>query len=399
MIDPEKALDLVRERSVPGEPRRCSLQSAAGCVLAEAVSADRDFPPFDRSMMDGVAVRVEDAGSRVRLTGEVAAGQPPQGSVEPGTCFTVMTGAACPPGTEAVVPKEKTTRDGEWVALPPALDRDWNVVRKGSERARGAGILEAGALLTPLAVAALAAAGCSRPLVIPRPTIALITTGREVVDPATRPETHQIRDANGPMLESQAAVLGAPVAFRTHADDTEESLLAALERAGEADIILFVGGVSMGKYDLVPGVIERFGAEIVFRKVSQKPGKPLLLAGKGSRLIFGIPGNPLAAHFCYHRYVSAAVLAMAGRSPERLSFQGVLSAPAAARKGRTSFLLGQASLIGGEWQVMPAGQKSTADLFGTVDANCYLRLEGEDGELAAGDRIAFTLIGGIEWSI
>jgi molybdopterin molybdotransferase len=397
VIDPDKALSLIEELAMLLDAVALPLAEARGCVLAETVRADRDCPPFDRAMMDGVAVRVADAGRKVTCCGEIAAGQVPEGVLTEGTCMTVMTGAACPEGTEAVVPMEEIVQEGSLVRLPEIIKPGAHRVPRGSECARGAVALEQGALITPLAAASLASLGKSKVQVIPKPGLALIVTGTEVVAEGQTPENHQIRDSNGPMLEAQAALLGANLGLRIHADDQETSLAQALECASGADVVLLTGGVSVGKYDLVPAELERYDAEIVFHKVRQKPGKPLLFARKGAQLIFGLPGNPLAAHFCFDRYVAPAVKKMGGFQFRRARKEGSLAEEVKAKGDRTAFMLARAEEAEGRVKLFPRTGASMADMFTTLDADCYVRLPEGTKKFSRGELVSFTWLGDKGW--
>jgi len=288
MIDPDEALRLVLEAAVPREPRRVPLVDACGLRLAETIRADRAYPPFDRAMMDGYAVAAADAGSTVEVRGEVAAGDVPGGRVEPGRCVQIMTGAPCPPGTEAVVPREETRRDGGRVTLPRNIQAGQHVAPEGSDCAAGSVILKAGDRVTPLAVAVLASLGRETVVAVPPLSLAVITTGAELVPVGQPVRPGQIRDSNGPMLAAMARDLGIPAPRHLHADDRLATIVHALEETADRDVVLLSGGVSAGNYDLVPHALARHGAEIVFHKVTQKPGKPMLFARRAAIAICSI---------------------------------------------------------------------------------------------------------------
>jgi molybdopterin molybdotransferase len=383
MIDPTSALDLVLENTDLRPGVSLPLSEALGCILAEPVVTDRDYPPFDRAMMDGVAVHAGDAGTTVKVIGEVAAGTRFDRKIEPGTCVNIMTGAPCPENTDTVVKEEALQRSGDEVTLPEKIAVGKNIDRRGSERPAGAEVLDAGDEVTPLAAAVLATVGRTEVKVRAWPRIGLITTGREVVEPGAAPKPHQIRNSNGPMLAAMAARC---MIERFHADDTEAALHESLERAGHCDVVLLTGGVSAGKYDLVPGQVEQYGAKILFHKVLQKPGKPLLFARNDKQLIFGLPGNPLAVHFCYHRYVQAAIRVMTGRPGRIAALEGVLAEAVGNKGKRHTFMLARAE----EGKVTPCRRVGMADLFTTVKANAYLYLPPGKREWSAGEPVEFN---------
>ena len=394
LIDPELALRLVLEAAPPPRPAALPVAAALGLTLAETVAADRDYPPFDRAMMDGYAVISADAGRTVEVMGEVAAGQSPGGiEVSPGRCVAIMTGAACPPGTGAVVMKEQTRREGDAVALPATITPGKHIAPRGCERVAGAPVLEAGVRLTPLGVAALASVGRTEVQVFAPPRLCIVTTGSELVDVDERPGPVQIRDSNGPMLAAQAARLGLSAPQILRALDTPRSLADALDACREAEVVLLSGGVSMGNYDLVPAALADHGAELIFHKVTQKPGKPLVLARREGRLLLGLPGNPLSSHLCWHRYVVPAVRAILGRPAQPRERRGLLAAALSSSSDRTQFLLARAERIDGAWRLHPRLGLGSADIFAGVDADAYLRLPPGEHRLAAGQAVTFEWIG------
>jgi molybdopterin molybdotransferase len=279
-------------------PAACvPLEQALGCRLAEIPRADIDLPPADLSVMDGYAVRSADVavGRPVPVVAEVRAEQVPA-LLPPGTAARIFTGATLPPGADAVIPQEQATRhpDGT-VELPPA--QTGSFVRRQGELCRaGAALADPPDEVTPQLVALLAAAGAARVRIVPRARVAVLSTGSELVPPDRRPAPGQIRDANGPMLAALARRAGFPVTLVSHAPDKPDALRAALERAlSTADLVLTSGGVSVGDYDLVPQTLRQIGARIIFHGVAIKPGKPTLVARRGSAWVLGLPGNPISA--------------------------------------------------------------------------------------------------------
>jgi molybdopterin molybdotransferase len=405
MIDPQQALALVLQVAARRPPRRVPLAAAAGLMLAQSVRADRDYPPFPRATMDGFAVCTADAGRTVKVVGEVAAGQDVKIEVAPGHCLEIMTGAPCPPGTEAVVKKEETSRDGDWVVLPARISSGENIAPRGSECEAGRLVLESGQTITPLAVAVLASFGLESVEVFPRPSLAIVTTGAELIPPGRPPGRPlgpgQIRDSNGPMLRAMAHELGIEQPALLHAEDRLEAILQALDRAAAKDLVLLTGGVSAGKYDLVPDALESHDAECIFHKVAQKPGKPLLLAQKGPQLLFGLPGNPLSCHLAFHRYVAAAIRQMEGKPPLPGPFRGQLTEPVRPRRSRTFYVQARAELLpqqSAAWQIRPLLGASSADMFACHRANCYVEVPPGETPIPAGEVLQFTWLHPAPWS-
>jgi molybdopterin molybdotransferase len=397
MLSPEDALQSVLDAAEPLPAQPVCPDDACGLLLAEDVCADRDYPSFRRAMMDGYAVRTSDAGKTVAIAGEIAAGQASDLEVRQGTCVAIMTGAVCPAGTEAVVQKEHVRREGNRVQLPEPIAPGNHIAPVGSECEAARVVLHSGDAITPLAVAVMASFGVEMVRVKPRPAMAVITTGAELIPTGQKPQIHQIRDSNGPMLAAMARQIGLEQPLRLHVDDRLEAILSALEQSADRDVVLLTGGVSAGDYDLVPEALERFGAETLFHKVKQKPGKPLLLARKERQLIFGLPGNPLACHLGFSRYVAAAVRVMQGLPPLVQPLQARLTGPVSYRGNRTFFGLARAERVPGvcgAWCVVPLSGVSSADIFTPCGANCYITVPPGVTEIPASELVPFTWIPG-----
>jgi len=392
MISPDEALRIVALYATPLSSRPVPIAEAVGRTVAEAVVADRDQPPFPRAMMDGYAVRVASAGREVAVIGEAPAGRAVEAAVTEVGCLEIMTGAPCPPGTEAVVMEERVRRTGDRVLLPDRIDLGENVAPPGSDCRAGDGVLAAGEEITTMAVAALASFGRSTVKVVPRPRLAVIVSGAELVGAGRVPRQAQIHDSNGPMLASMALAIGLEPPPCLPAADDLESLSRCIEEVADRDIVVLSGGASGGRYDLVRRALECHGAEVIFHRVMQKPGKPLLFARKGHRLFFGLPGNPLACHLCFQRYVEAAVRGMEGIDPLPVLETGRLEESIRPKGGRTHFVPAIALLTGegpGGWTVRPLPGASSADIFSPARANCYLAVPPGSAEIAAGELIGF----------
>jgi molybdopterin molybdotransferase len=395
-MDPDVALERMLER-VPA-PRAVELELAAalGRTLVAPVRASSDQPPFGKAMMDGFAVAVADAGQPVTVIDEVAAGHRSLRAVAPGQAVAIMTGAPCPEGTEAVVKVEDTRRDGDRVLLPALIVAGQHLQPQGGFCCAGDEIIPAGTTLTSVSMAVIASMGLATVQVAAAPSVAVVTTGDELGRPGEPLGAAQIYDSNGPMLLAQARLAGAGETTRIHARDTSESLAKALEEVRGADLVVLTGGVSMGRYDLVPGAVAAAGGEQVFHKVRQKPGKPILFAVRGRQLIFGLPGTPLGSHLGFHRFVAAAIRKLHGRDPAREQRRGTLTEPVEMHGRRTLFRLARARRDGGRWLVDPLPWRGSSDLCGPSLSNCYLRFPPGDTRLEAGAELGFELIDGLE---
>ena len=249
-----------------------------------------------------------------------------------------------------------------------------------------------GDLVTPLAVGVLASISRAMVRVIPRPSLGIITTGGELAAAEGPLREGEIRDSNGPMLAAMARGQGIEPRQTRHATDREEAIAEALQAAADWDIVVLTGGVSVGTFDLVPQALAEYGAETIFRGVEQKPGRPLLFARKNRQLLFGLPGNPLACHLGFHRYISAAIARLSGRPPRRAEIQGELTDVPPIGKGRTHFVLGRAEFVADppRFRVRPLPSVSSADIYHGCQANCYVELRDAE-ESPAGKRLRVHL--------
>ena len=325
MLSVQDALRDVLEHAAPLPPRRVPMAESLGCVLAEEVTADRDLPPFDKALLDGYAVRSADFGGESRvileMIEEITAGRTPMKAVGPGQCTGIMTGAPMPEGADAVVMVEESRRDGDRVVLSPGKPMRPGAGRleRGREMKAGEMLLRPGEVIGPVTLGLLASVGHVEPLVIPRPTVAIVPTGDELVPPEAEPGPGQIRNSNASSLDGLARADGASTVVAPIAPDDPDALSAAFIDALRADVVLITGGVSAGKLDLVPGILEGLGVHSIFHKVRLKPGKPLLFGvgkargdGRPAPLVFGLPGNPASGVVGFLLFVAPALRVLRG---------------------------------------------------------------------------------------
>ncbi|MFZ2412773.1 MAG: gephyrin-like molybdotransferase Glp [Candidatus Cryosericum sp.] len=322
MLNIEEALKAILEHATPLTPVTMELDDAAGLVLAEDVMARGNVPPFANSAMDGFAVLASDIQQaseatpvRLHILEDVPAGSVATQPVRPGTAIRIMTGAPLPDGADTVVHVEVTRVEGDDVLILLAFKAGVNVRGMGEDMKDGTIVLTAGTVLRPGEVGVCAAAGHATVTVSPGARVAVLTTGRELVDAAQVPGPGQIRDANAHSLRAQVAAMGAiPVVF-DRVPDTRATVRSALEQAlAQADVVLTNGGVSVGDYDFVKEVLQEMGAELVFWRVKQKPGKPMAFWTLGSKRIVGLPGNPVSCMVCAEEYVRPLVRRMMGHT-------------------------------------------------------------------------------------
>lgn len=321
-IDVAEAAALIRARMPRWGTVAVPLDAARGEVLRQVVRAERDQPAFDRVTMDGIALRhaAVAAGRRTfRVVGTQGAGSPPLPLVADGNCVAIMTGAALPPGADTVVPVERITRAGDVATVAaeyePAAGQF--IHRRASDHRQGDALLQPGLTLGPPELAILTIGGSATVEVARRPTIAIVSTGDELVEVGAPLGPHQIRASNDRAIAAALAARGFTAADRLHLKDDRALLESALgELLAERDVLILTGGVSMGEFDHVPKVLADLGLELVFHKVLQRPGQPLWFgvtpAGKP---VFALPGNPVSSLVCLVRFVVPALLEALGATP------------------------------------------------------------------------------------
>lgn len=325
MKTPEEALAEVLSRvEAPATSTQVPLEQASRRVLARDVASDVDLPPFEKSAMDGFAVRSADFGGRaghvrLRRIGESRAGAPFELEVGAGECAEITTGAELPRGCDAVVMVEKTRSEDQAVLLDDDPRPGQNVCHRGEDLRAGEVVLRRGARLAAVELAVLASVGCDPVPVHAQPRVAILATGDELVPPSAKPGVGQIREGNSFYLAARAREAGAEVTRIGIVPDDERELERIFRGALEkSDVVITTGGVSMGRYDLVGGVLERCGVEPVFHKVAIKPGKPLWFGMRGSLPVFALPGNPVSCLIGFEVFIKPALAKMEGEIEARI---------------------------------------------------------------------------------
>src|SRR3954447_22008338 len=338
-----EALDLVLEGIEPLESQDVPIAEAAGRVLAADARAAVDLPPFDRSAMDGYAVRAADTtpGVGLRLAGDVAAGALPSEVLAPGTAAAISTGAAIPPGADAVLQSEHAAVADGTVTPDRAVPVGTHVRVRGEDLHAGDVLARAGQRLTLPLVSALASAGVGTLPVHRRPVVRMMVTGSELLPVGAPPERGRIHESNGLMVSLLAARAGAVTGETERVHDDREATIAAVREGLEAaDVLVVSGGVSVGPHDHVRPAFEACGVEEVFWRVQIKPGKPLWFGRRGRTLVFGLPGNPLSAIVCTALFVLPALRRLRGEPDPGPRFdRGRLGEPAGPSDNRTTFLI------------------------------------------------------------
>ncbi|HWK29815.1 MAG TPA: gephyrin-like molybdotransferase Glp [Solirubrobacter sp.] len=341
MKDLDQALALVLDGLASAGSERVPLREGAGRVLAAPAHAVIDLPPFDRTAMDGFAVRAADVtpGVPLRVIGDLAAGGALL-TLDPGTAARISTGAAIPEGADAILRVEDAQLSNGSVNPTADVRPGLHVRRQGEDLHAGDVLARPGDILTLPRVSALASAGVPAVDVFTRPELHVIVTGNELLPPGAPPEPGKIYESNGLTVELQAEADGARVVSHGTVADDFEATREAIERGLEGDVLVVSGGVSVGPHDHVKPAFEACGVEEVFWRVRIKPGKPLWFGRRGRTLVFGLPGNPLSTIVGMALFVGPALRRLAGEADARPRLErGRLGEPAGPSDNRTTFLI------------------------------------------------------------
>jgi molybdopterin molybdotransferase len=399
-----EALKLVLDRAAQARApatETVELLQSSGRVLAQDVVADRDQPPFDRATRDGFAVQAEawSSGARLRVAGQLRAGDLWTGTLAIGDAVEIMTGAPVPAGADSVAMIEHVEQEEGQVSASAgrSLRVGENVVPRGSEARAGDVVLAAGTVIGPAEIAVAASCGRSQLSVFAHPTVAIVATGDELVELDQLPSDRQIRNSNSYALAALVDAAGGHAQRLAIARDTREEVRARISEGRKSDLLLLSGGVSAGKYDLVEEVLAEFGAEFFFTGVKMQPGKPVVFGRLPARdnqrecYFFGLPGNPVSTQVTFHCFVEPMLRAMAGASVISPKFvQATLAEDVPGKPGLTRFLPAQWSPDLNRPEVRLVGWQGSGDLAANARANCYAVLP--DGiDLKVGEVITVLL--------
>ncbi len=374
---------LMSHRSRP-ETEIVGLLEAAGRVLATDAVADRNYPPVARSVRDGFAVHSLDLPGRLKVIGEVRAGETFSGTLQRGAAVEIMTGAPVPDGADQIVMVEHTTRDGDFVTTERAAAASEFVNHAGSEARAAETVLPAGCRLDFRSIGMLATVGLSLVKVFRRPTVAILATGDEIVDIGEQPRDEQVRNSNSQSLAIQVANAGGIPKILPIARDNMEDTRRRIAEGLDSDLLLLSGGVSAGKYDLVERALAERDAEFYFDRVLIQPGQPLVFGRAQSKFFFGLPGNPGSTMVTFEVFGSLAVRLLGGEENPALPMAWAkLLVPFRHRKGLTRFL--PAHL--GEGNVSPVAWQGSSDVPALARANAFLVADSERDCWAAGEMI------------
>ncbi|MEZ5352781.1 MAG: molybdopterin molybdotransferase MoeA [Bryobacteraceae bacterium] len=372
------------------EREQISLDAALGRVLAGIVSADRDYPPVARSIRDGFAVRAADLPGSLTLIGEVRAGGVFEGETGPGQCVEIMTGAPMPNGADAVVMVEHVQRLEGRIATTRSPAPGEFVNLQGAEARQGQPLLPAGTVLDFPQIALLAQIGLASVSVYRRPTVAILSTGDEVVPITGTPSPSQVRNSNAWSIAAQVLRAGGIPDILPIARDNEEETRRLIAEGLERDLLLLSGGVSAGKYDFVEPALAECNAEFFFDRVLIQPGQPLVFGRANNRLFFGLPGNPASTMVTFELFARAALELLAGhQSPELRMPRMRLTEPFRHKTGLTRFLPARASAE--HSAVTPIHWQGSSDVAALARSNAFLVADDDRESWDLGDEIGVLL--------
>lgn len=369
MLTIDQALEQLSKQVPPPRVTEVDVRDARGCVLAEDVAGDMDMPPFNRAMMDGYAVRAADTPGELEIVEEIPAGKSPTRAVGGGQCSKIMTGAPVPEGADAVVQVEKTQRSGSRVRVD-GVEPGQNIQPKGEDMRVGQTMLRAGQLIRPQEIAVLCACGRTRAKVFQKPTVAMLATGDELVEPSVKPGAAQIRNTNSHMVSSQVLAMGLDCRDWGIVRDDRDAIRARI-RQWTQDVLILSGGVSAGDYDFVIECLKAEGIEYVMHQILIKPGRPFFFGKRGRQRVFGLPGNPVSSFVTFEVFVRPFLGAMMGWKAERRRFKAKLLTSVTKPIDRVNYIPGRLRFEE-EWVVEHIPFHGSADIYAVARANCFV---------------------------
>lgn len=390
------ALDRILKTVSLTSPVEIELAQSLGMALSADIRSSIDSPPFDKSLVDGFAIKAADlatGSAKLTVIEVVTAGHIPIRPVVSGHATQIMTGAPIPAGADAVVKVEETERTAEFVVIKSTPHQvGSNIVRRGTSIRTGDPVLKAGTLLNGSRIGALAELGFEKILVRRRPTVAILATGDELVPIAQVPGPGQIRNSNEVMLASQIESAGGIPVPLGIARDVREDLQSKIRLGLTCDVLVLSGGVSAGTLDLVPSVLTEMGVQEVFHKVAIKPGKPIWFgqrtASESPCSVFGLPGNPVSSLVCCELFVRTAIRQMMGIDPAvPQAVQGRLEHEYSTKADRPTYHPARLTWKPDGLAVTLVAWHGSSDLCGTVAANGMAFLGGEARKLQVGDSV------------
>jgi len=396
-MDVAEAIKIIDDSLLKLPKVKVPLEKALGRVLRQQVIADVDFPPFDRVMMDGIAINYQDFQAGIisfKINGIQAAGAPQMQLEKKGECIEVMTGASAPHGSDAVIPYEEVEIDAKNKLATIRTDQfksGKNIHVKGTDKKKGEILIFEGTLMEPPEIAVAASVGLSELFVTKNPSVAIISTGNELVEIHEKPLPHQIRRSNVYAIAAELQQVGIKSDLY-HFNDEKDKLIIELGKVVENhDLVIMSGGVSKGKFDFVPETLENLGVKKLFHRIKQKPGKPFWFGTKGlNKVVFAFPGNPVSTFLCFHKYLMPWLKKSLGIQSVA-SKQAILAEDFVIRTNLTYFLQVETK-INEKGQVLayPKIGQGSGDHANLLHSDAFLEMPADRFEFKKGE--VFNLI-------
>ena len=376
-------------------PLRVPLAEARGRMLRESIAAEEDIPAFDRSAMDGYAIRADDPATEFRVVSEIPAGTVPTRVIELGECARIFTGSPIPEGATQVIVQEVAHRHGDTVSFSQR-GKGNNIRLRGEDAREGSVLIERGTTLGPVELSLCAQLGKSAPLVAPRPRVLHIATGGELVPPDETPSAGKIRDSNSTLIAAMVAEAGGEMARQFRVGDDPAKLVSAISGVAHEcwDVLLLSGGASVGDHDFGARTLRDLGFSLHFQQLDLRPGKPLIFGTRGRHLAFVIPGNPLSHIACWHLVIRAAIDMLAIGAVEFALVEAPLGGNV-AMKGNPRETWWPARIVweNGGVNFLPLKWQSSGDVTGVVGLDALIRVPAGIESVQPGEKIRARLVG------
>ena len=393
LLKVDQALARILAMTSPiSDTEELAIRDALGRVLATAITSPINVPPYANSAMDGYALRADDlpldTQAQLDVIGTSWAGTPFSGTVMPGQCVRIMTGAKMPAGADTVIMQEQVQRQDDRITIGAGHCAGQNVRHPGEDIAEGATVLSAGQLLGPAELGLLASLGIAKVKTYRRPRVAFFSTGDELQPVGSKLEEGQIYDSNRYTLHGMLTQLGVEFIDMGVIRDDQSAIEAAfLQASQQADAIITSGGVSVGEADFVKAALDKLG-KVDFWRIAMKPGKPLAIGKVNNAMFFGLPGNPVSVMATFYLFAMPALRAMMGQTPSPpLRFTALTRHALKKSPGRMDFQRGLLSNDNGRLLVDAAGMQASHILSGMSHANCFIVLPLEAGNIEAGSEV------------
>lgn len=393
MIEYEQALKKIAENVSVFPVEQVRIEDAVGRVSGEDVFSGIAMPPFDKSAMDGYALKSSDlknVPAKLRCIGLIQAGDIFNKKLQRNECVKIMTGAPLPAGADSVIMVEDTLPCGDFVKIIKTVKKGGNVCRRGEDLKRGQKVLAPGTIIFSSHIAVLAAVGRSFVKARALPKVSILNTGGEIAPAGAKLGRNKIYNSNGPMLEALLKSDNLKPVSLGIAKDNLKDLKGAIKEGLKSDMLLISGGVSMGDYDLVPGILNNLGVKRIFHKVNIKPGKPLFFGRKGKTIVFGIPGNPVSNFLAYWVFIRPAVDKMRGyKFCGPLFKEGLSQKEFSSNVGRKHFVLAKAEKKEGQYYLTALPGHGSADILALARADGFMVVDKNLKVIRKNEKVGF----------